>query len=827
MSRVAVVSLIGILFFCAIAPGIASTLPASFLARAPPAVGPTAGSFVGWRDNFDDVSRVGASSNVAFSGSDVRVPPGGVATLTRQGLVLGRGPPGDFDAGELGDPTVVFDQGIYHMWYFGSPGAGMWSIGYATSADGQVWTKQGRVLSSSIPADSASAAYPEVIKVGSEYWMWYSGSDGSRYQILLATSSDGLVWTKRGVVVGVGPPGSPDDQHTYAPSVLIRSGTFYMWYGAFGSPNPGRRSVLLASSTDGVSWTKQGVVLTPGPSGSIDEVGVDTPSVRVVGGQYEMLYGAVDSAIRARLARAVSPDGRSWQKMGIILDLMSPYESTVLDNPFLLPESDGSWKVYYHARGASLQIFLAIRPLPGGPSGWLRSIPITIPAGLEWSWFNQSASVPAGTWLNVTVRDAMTMAILAGMENRTVGAVDLTGVDSSIHPGIVLEGWLTRDPSDTPVLDSWEVIWLDRSPPTFAGLETADDLRTGGSIRLSWSAASDPSAPILYSVYQSSGSDAFDFSTPSYTATTTAYDVTALVDGRLYRFVVRAEDAWANQDTNTVSLSAIPTNPFDRNAPTFAGLTSAADERTGGAVRLAWSDAVDPDTPASNADPSLPITYLVYVTRSGTSFDFGGPDQTTSNRTAWVTGLVDGKSYDFIVRAMDSRGNAESNTVIRSATPTHPFDSTPPIFSGVDGVRDLGMGDKISVEWLAASDPDTPESNTDPSLPIVYSIYVSDRASGLGSGPANGSTSETSLEIGGLRPGRTYYILVRATDAAGNTEMNTRIVSIQIKEAVSVAPFAWIALILVIVIAVLAAGVVMRKRRKKGETPPLSPPPAR
>lgn len=107
--------------------------------------------------------------------------------------------------------------------------------------------------------------------------------------------------------------------------------------------------------------------------------------------------------------------------------------------------------------------------------------------------------------------------------------------------------------------------------------------------------------------------------------------------------------------------------------------------------------------------------------------------------------------------------------MILRATPTHPYDDTAPTFAGTDLVSDLGTGDRVRVSWSAATDPDTPGSGVDPSTPIKYSVYISDSASTLGTGDPSATTTETSVEIGGLRPGVPYYVLVRASDTGGNT----------------------------------------------------------
>jgi hypothetical protein len=72
--------------------------------------------------------------------------------------------------------------------------------------------------------------------MGTEYDLWYSGSDGSHSRIFYADSLDGINWIRRGMVVDVGPPGSTDAKHVYSPSVLrLPSKPFQMWYSGRNS----------------------------------------------------------------------------------------------------------------------------------------------------------------------------------------------------------------------------------------------------------------------------------------------------------------------------------------------------------------------------------------------------------------------------------------------------------------------------------------------------------------------------------------------------------------------------------------------------------------
>ncbi len=97
----------------------------------------------------------------------------------------------------------------------------------------------------------------------------------------------------------------------------------------------------------------------------------------------------------------------------------------------------------------------------------------------------------------------------------------------------------------------------DTNPPTFAGVTSA--VGNDGSITLGWAAATDPSTPITYAIWHSTTSFGGSVSgEPAYTTTDTTYTVPNLINGQEYFFVVRAQDAAGNRDTNTVELSAVP-----------------------------------------------------------------------------------------------------------------------------------------------------------------------------------------------------------------------------------------------------------------------------
>jgi predicted GH43/DUF377 family glycosyl hydrolase len=166
-----------------------------------------------------------------------------------------------FDAAYLSTPTVVKDAGGYKMYYSGRQSNTNWSIGLATSADGIHWQKYaGSPVLSAGPAGSWDGAFleqPHVLLVGSTYYLWYMGSNGVTAAIGLATSTDGIVWTKHASnpVLRPGNPGSWDGYLLGEPAVAVANGIFYMMYTAEASASPHGR-IGLATSLDGITWQK-------------------------------------------------------------------------------------------------------------------------------------------------------------------------------------------------------------------------------------------------------------------------------------------------------------------------------------------------------------------------------------------------------------------------------------------------------------------------------------------------------------------------------------------------------------------------------------------
>lgn len=232
----------------------------------------------------------------------LRTSPDGV-TWSTPTTVLTPGAPGQWDDAGVYVDSVMFDGGVFKMWYTGRQTVPSTknAIGYATSPDGITWTKDaGNPILTSTPSswDAQFVREASVVKVGSTYHMWYAGTNAwPAFRIGYATSPDGIVWTKHPAnpVLLPGAPGSWEDATVYNPQVVHYNGYFHMWYSAGDGPSNNEWVLGYAAScdADGVNWVKEPAnpVLGLGVAPAWDcGDSVDYNDVILDGGTWKMWY---------------------------------------------------------------------------------------------------------------------------------------------------------------------------------------------------------------------------------------------------------------------------------------------------------------------------------------------------------------------------------------------------------------------------------------------------------------------------------------------------------------------------------------------------------
>lgn len=255
-------------------------------------------------------------------------------------------------------PFVIFDKsaGSYKMYYSGSSSTQVneslwdqWVTGVITSANTLNWNypenyeqvlfarkfMEGDVVDPNESAkifDSVFAIDACVIKDGTMYKCWYTGWNGQfehtgnglskkiNFRIGYAASPDGISWSKlqgtagAGSVLGVGSIGEPDANGAEDPYVIKENRIYRMWYVGYDGNT---RRLLYATSSDGMHWTKKGVVFNPAGKDALAELGEQNPVVINRSGGYELWYqGKSVSSPNYHVIRATSRDGITWEKAG-------------------------------------------------------------------------------------------------------------------------------------------------------------------------------------------------------------------------------------------------------------------------------------------------------------------------------------------------------------------------------------------------------------------------------------------------------------------------------------------------------------------------------
>ncbi len=227
--------------------------------------------------------------------------------LTPQPVFSGAGP-GHWDLRIRERGYVLKDGDQWRMWYTGYDGdrGGLKMLGLATSTDGLTWTRS--------PQNPLHREHwVEDVCVVSDNGKLYMFAEGFLDRVHLLTSADGLNWTRQGILDVRLADGTPIPRGPFGtPTAWVENGIWHLFYERRDA------GVWLAKSTDLKVWTnvQDQPVLSPGPADYDHDLIAMNQILRHKGRYYAVYHGAKADRSPAlwSTALAASDDLIHWQK---------------------------------------------------------------------------------------------------------------------------------------------------------------------------------------------------------------------------------------------------------------------------------------------------------------------------------------------------------------------------------------------------------------------------------------------------------------------------------------------------------------------------------
>lgn len=268
------------------------------------------------------------------------------------------------DLGVCFDITMIKEGDIYKMWF-------SWrskkSIAYTESRDGIQWTDPKIVLS---PAGDweQNLNRPSVIFKDGMYHLWYTGQIKRGSKIGYATSRDGIHWNRKQKDPVLVPEKSWEKVAVMCPHVLWneQEKVFQMWYSAGEQYEP--NAIGYATSSDGVHWNKysKNPIFCADPNIKWEKHKTTAAQILPFKGWYYMFYIGFENEHLAQIGIARSKNGLDhWERLPgnpIISPDPGKWDGDACYKPFAIFDSKQSqWKLWYNGRkGHVEQIGMAV-----------------------------------------------------------------------------------------------------------------------------------------------------------------------------------------------------------------------------------------------------------------------------------------------------------------------------------------------------------------------------------------------------------------------------------------------------------------------------------
>ncbi len=172
--------------------------------------------------------------------------------------------------------------------------------------------------------------FPDMIYYNDQYWGYYITykTETGKGGVGLAVSDDGINWKDKGCVL------QPDEDYDcngayFAGVWLDDDGTFYLTYECKGGEETEYgtlENVALATSEDGINWTKEGVILYKNPEIPWQTANVGTPDLYKEGDTWYLFFHGFDF-VDCQIGVAY---GKDLHNLTVVPDPIIPTEDNTL-----------------------------------------------------------------------------------------------------------------------------------------------------------------------------------------------------------------------------------------------------------------------------------------------------------------------------------------------------------------------------------------------------------------------------------------------------------------------------------------------------------------
>ncbi len=387
--------------------------------------------------------------------------------------ILTKGSGSSWDRSSIGNPCVIYNGSMYIMYYSGHKGTPtIQELGMATSKDGLTWTKYSgnpTLLKGGVnDFDGYLLGAMDVIYDGNTYQMWYSGADGNKadWQTGYATSDDGFSWQKHtgNPVINLGTSTSWEGHYAFCPRVHYDGLRYKMWYTGLGQMSISKQKapyqIGYATSWDGALWRKfdDNPIIEHPYGWYIGLAGLD---VIYENGQYLGWHNYAPGSSKVSINFTTSVDGITWVNYS--------------NNPVLKNGSSSDWD--YDSVGAANVIkinkqyfmyYTAAASTPGSSAigiarsafdkqASLSSEPINLLAPDKHEFLIINKTEPLKTYINVTILNSSNSQPIPGYVNLRGKYINISGINRTQHPVIVLKATIDSNAEDTPILYDWSI----------------------------------------------------------------------------------------------------------------------------------------------------------------------------------------------------------------------------------------------------------------------------------------------------------------------------------------------------------------------------------